>query len=265
MKTCIFAFYFALCCSTRALCQESLSEERVINETSKLLRWRAFWEGAQSLEHYKPGTRVEVAVISWGNETAVFMQEIRIAVYLVVARGTVVRRVITRMTQETNSAQADQYVQNQNGLPGFVLKSKAPPGTNGLPVRRPPINDPSHVSELRLIRFQLPALSVPDYIVSRTEPRDAEVLASAARSAVEGFYEPKCNGGLLKIPYFSDDDPIVFVYVDLGPGCEKGVLPFVRHEVRWIPGQFSPARAPNDWSYTIRRIHEYKLVEVRFP
>jgi len=56
----------------------------------KLLRWRAFWEGPQSLPHYRPGMVVDATIASYGREVAVFLAEIQTTVYLTVDNGEIV-------------------------------------------------------------------------------------------------------------------------------------------------------------------------------
>jgi hypothetical protein len=208
---------------------------------------------------------VEATVVSSGDETAVFIPELRTAIYLTVGGEGIAKRVIGGMAMGTAAAAVQKYLSDKSGAPGFVLKPGAPEQPPGVPIRKEATVQGAAKPETHVVRLRLPALSPPDYILSKKRPATVEGLIVAARERISRYHDPSCSAASVTIPFYSEPDPTVYVYVDFGKGCETGIFPFQSDHGMWAAGQFSPNRAPNDWSYTIRQIRKYSLSQFSLP
>ena len=234
---------------------QDLARERLFMELSRLIQWKAFWQGPRSLQHYQPGKQIEISIATDNEETVVFMKEIELAAYLTVAQGDVVRGKLGGMIEATNAAEARRYFIEKRGSPGFTIKPGISKRGLDMPVWEPPSGGQGILPEIHNVLFLLPKLEPPlDYAAPRSHPPQLESLKAAARVRVSMFYEPICGRGHIEFPFFSSKDPTVYVYADLGAGCGKGIFPFGLTRSGWIGGQFSSSKPPNDWSYTIRRV-----------
>lgn len=264
-KTFILVGCLLLCCGGRRVSGQPLTASRITAEAVQLLQWKTFWEGPESIPNYHAGATVEGTAVSSGDETAVFIQELRTAVYLTTTVEGISRRVIGGMPMGTAAASVQKYLSDKGGVPGFVLKPGAPEQPPNAPIRREAIGPSADKPETHTVRLRLPALSAPEYILSKKKPTDLEGLIAAARERISGYHAPSCSAASVTIPLYSEQDPTVYVYVDFGKGCETGIFPFQRDRGIWMAGQFSPNRAPNDWSYTIGQIRKYSLSQFSLP
>ncbi len=258
-----FVFSLFLGCNLPA--QEKLPAAQVIQEISRLLIWRWFWEGQTGPKPYTPGKVVDMAVVESPNGIAVFLAEIGVAACLQVEDGKVIRENVKSIADASNASATSRYVAQYWGSPGFRFKQGKISVSPDVRVRRDQLTEEQKKGVLkeRSITFTLPSLSPPDYITSRRPPPDLARLEAAARARVQDFYSANCGRGEVRIPYFASSDPAVYVYADLG-ACDKGIISFFRDEKgQWTSSQFSPARSPNQWSTTIERIRENTAV--RFP
>lgn len=256
---------FLLGCTLPA--QEKLPTAQVIQEISRMLSWRWFWEGQIGLKTYTPGKAVEMAIIESPNEVAVFMSEIGVAAYFQLNDSKIVRKNIQSIPDASNVSATNRYISNYGVTPGFRLKQGTAPASPDVPVRSENLTKEQkrEILKQHATTFTLPNLSPPDYIISRHAPPDLSRFAFAVRSRVDDFYSSSCGQGEILIPYFSPTDPRVYVYADLGT-CDKGVIRFAQDEKgQWTSGQFSPAKPPNQWSTTIERICENTATTIHLP
>lgn len=247
--------------------QEKIPTAQVVQEMSRLLSWRWFWEGQAGPKTYTPGKVVEMAIVESPNEVAAFISEIGVAAYFQFEDGKIVRENIQSIADASNVAATNRYIAQYGGAPGFRFKQGKAPASPDVPVRRDNLTQEQkrEILKERSTSFTLPNLSSPDYIASRRPPPDLARFETAVRSRVEDFYSSNCGRGEIRIPYFSPSDPAVYVYADLG-SCDKRIISFVRDaKGQWTSGQFSPARPPNQWSTTIERIRENTVVTMSLP
>ncbi len=247
--------------------QERMATAQVIQETSRLLNWRWFWEGQASPKTYTPGKVVEVTIVESPNEVAAFISEIGVAAYFLFDDDKTFRENIQSIPDVSNSSAVNRYIAKYGVTPGFAFKEERAPASPDVPVRRDNLTEEQkrQILKQRSTSFTLPDLVPPDYIASRRAPPDLARFESIVRSRVEDFYSANCGAGEILIPYFSPTDPTVYVYADLGT-CDKGIIGFVRDKTgQWTSGQFSPARPPNQWSTTIQRIRRNTAASMPLP
>lgn len=247
--------------------QEKIATAQVIQAMSHLLSWRWFWEGQASPKTYTPGKVVEMAIVESPNEVAAFISEIGVAAYFQFDDDKTFRENIQSIPDVSNSSAVNRYIAKYGVTPGFAFKQGKTAASPDVPVRRDNLTDEQkrQILKQRSTSFALPNLVPPDYIASHRAPPDLPHFESIVRSRVEDFYSVNCGQGRILIPYFSPTDPAVYVYADFGT-CDEGIIGFVRDEKgQWTPGQFSPAKPPNQWSTTIQRIRENTAVIMPLP
>ncbi len=258
-------FSFLLGCSLPA--QEKIPVAQVTQEISRLLNWRWFWEGQTGPKPYTPGKVVDMAIVESPNEVAVFITEIGVAAYLQVEDYKIIRENIQSIADASNASATSRYIAQYAGRPGFRVKQGKAPVSPDVPVRREGVAEEQKrgILKERSTSFTLPNLSPPGYLASHRPSPDLARFEGSVRSRVEDFYTSNCGRGEIRIPYFSPSDPAVYVYANLR-ACNKGVISFVRDaKGQWTSGQFSPARPPNQWLTTIKRIRENTAVTMPLP
>ena len=266
MKAFVVGVYAILGVGLQVASAQPLSDDRVIAEISRLLQWKLFWEGPQSIARYEQGKTIDATVVSSMGEIAVFIGGIQVTAYLAVDGDQITNRTIGGMSTATVEKAIARYVSAKEGQPGFALKPGAPEQPPGTPIRRATPNGQNEASfESHQIHFRLPQKAAPEHIASRKNPAELDSLVSGARAKISGYHDPRCTKTTATVPLFSTTDPTVFVYVDFGPGCETGIFPFRWSSTHWTAGQFSPNRPPNDWAYTISQIRRYRLFQFSLP
>jgi hypothetical protein len=259
------ACWFLLGCSSPA--QEKVPTARVVQEMSRLLSWRWFWDGEASPKPYTPGKGVQMAIVESPNEVAVFIAEIGVAAYFQLNDDKIVRESIQSIPDASNAAAVSRYISRYGVTPGFAFKEGKAPSSPDVPVRRENLTEEQKRKILKQysVSFTLPTLGPPKYITSRRAPPDLASFESTVRARVDDFYSTSCGSGEILIPYFSPTDPVVYVYADLGT-CGQGIIGFVNDgKGQWTSGQFSPAKPPNQWSTTIKRIRDNTAAAIRLP
>jgi hypothetical protein len=247
--------------------QEKVPTARVVQEMSRLLSWRWFWEGEASPKPYTPGKRVQMAIVESPNEVAVFIAEIGVAAYFPLKDEKIVRESIQSIPDASNPVAVSRYISRYGVTPGFAFKEGKAPIPPDVPVRRETLTDEQKRKILKQhsASFTLPTLGPPEYITFRSTPPDFANFESTVRARVDDFYSPSCGSGDILIPYFSRTDPVVYVYAGLGT-CGQGIIGFTNDEQgQWTSGQLSPAKPPNHWSTTIKRIRENTAAVIRLP
>ncbi len=257
--------WFLFGCSSPA--QEKLPTARLVQEISRLLSWRWFWDGEASPKPYTPGKDVQMAIVESPNEVAVFIAEIGVAAYFQLSDDKIIMESIQSIPDVSNAAAVNRYISRYGVSPGLAFKEGQTPSKPGVPVRRDNLTDEQRrkILKQRSVSLTLPTLGSPKYITSRQVPPDLATLERAARTRVNDFYSPSCGPGEALIPYFSPTDPVVLGFCDHG-ACGQGIIGFVKQgNGRWASGQFSPAKPPNQWSTTIRRVRENTAAAIRLP
>src|SRR5579885_675760 len=125
---------FLLGCTLPA--QEKIPTAQVIQETSRLLSWRWFWEGQASPKTYTPGKIVKMAIVESANEVAAFISEIGVAAYFQFSDGKIFRESIQSIPDASNDSAVNRYLANYGVTPGFAFKQGKAPASPDVPVRR---------------------------------------------------------------------------------------------------------------------------------
>lgn len=112
------------------------------------------------------------------------------------------------------------------------------------------------------VMWKLPPLDLPVAIKQRVRPTDAGRLAAEVVAAAKSYHRRECGAGKAIIPFYDMDDPRVYIEVDLGGRCEKGVFVFSRgYERDWSLEAFTVAKA--EIEQFAARIQRAKMETVR--
>lgn len=246
--------------------QSRPSQVELRAEIEYLLRWRGFWKGSDSFKDYHEGKTVEAAIVEAPGDLSVFIAEVGIAFHFQLEDGRIVKARLQQIGDDGNASAVKRFISDYAGKPGFVLTPGAVPSDPKLQVRQEQRGDKKGKPVLiETIFLELPELAPRLYNLTRPEPEALSYLEASVSSRVAGFYDASCGRGEIVIPMFSAKDPAVYVYGDLGK-CGKGIFPFIREASGGVmPGQFSPDKPPNQWSLTIRRIHENVVTRIPLP
>jgi hypothetical protein len=230
-----------------AVSPDELLRERV----SAAIRWQAFWEGPEALgPHYKAGRQIEARVLRIQNHLYTFLAPIRLTIdFTVSVPDLQIKSVgISVPAQKTNAEAITFFLQMRaaygTGCLGQVLGDKAAPTrtitTNRIPPARPCLQQEDILSD-ESFTFSLPELKPPDSIQNRSLPSDNDGFVTEVRQFLESHRED-CESTTITatIPYYSDTDPRVYVLLQSGGKCERGIASFSRApNGRWEFGKFT--------------------------
>ena len=249
-----------LCCvGVQPASAQLLTDDRISVEVSRLLRWKTFWGGPKAVPSLRPAMAVDATVVSSNDETVVFIEELRTAIFFSTEGGVIVKRVIAELNAGRTVTAVEAYLSGKRGVAGFVLRPEVPEQRPGLPIRKQSNERDETSTMTRTMQLNFEPMAPPDYILFGTRPPELGALEAITRERISGYRDPSCGGSSVIIPFFSSEDPSVYVYVDFGGRCGSGIFPFVRDHARWTAGQFSPIRPPNDWSYTVGQIKKHSV------
>ncbi len=232
-----------------------LADEEIIQKLSHRVRWDWFWNGYTHPD-YAEGKIIPVAVLESADEVAVFFAEL--GEYLAFdPEGRITEG--RRFPDTANQIAIDEYLRTFGDTSG-------PSDDAG--------HDPRAIGETRAsmgersLEWVLPELEPPEYIAQAQAPPGLPEFEAAVRVQARYWYDASCGMGQLSIPYFSPDDPVVFVYGELGM-CGVGIFDFhLLSNGQWELGrlwQHGGSGSPNDWSHTIQRILENRLATIPVP
>ncbi len=112
------------------------------------------------------------------------------------------------------------------------------------------------------LKWKLLPLDLPAAISQRVRPADAGQLAAEVAATARNYRRDDCGPGRAVIPFYGIDDPRVYVEVDLGGRCEKGIFLFSRvPEGDWSFEMFEVSE--NDVAHFVARIRRAKMETVR--
>ena len=246
------------------------SRQEIMERVVDMLRWKAYWEGSESFAgYYAVGKVVDTKIVRTSASIAVFITAAGVNFEFRPGASGVIGSFGPFIVGQKNDQAAATYLGNNCG--GFKLKP-APTAAvtsahgNVLPAERVCLGESVPQFGEEDFPFTLPALLAPDYVSRRSPPADAlnlrEVVDAAVR--VQLSFQNTCKSARVTIPYYSSKDPRVFVYVDMGRGCEEfsGIFDMrLSPDGNWQPpGKLWGVRPPNDWSWTIRQIKRTTLI-----
>ena len=253
---------------------ERLSDDKIIEGVTGLLRWNWYWE-AHPVEGYVQGKKTELAIVESPNEVAIFLAEIGISFRV----GSSGRMGILRTFPSTkNSMAVDKYMADYRPTPDDVNSQPERQGEKTLPnfwsagaqgSDSLTMDEKNRMPTVRSIPFTLPKLMPPDSILRQLKSTELPRLEAAVPEALTEWYTPEgCGKGQVVIPFFSDDDPWVDVYADLG-GCGKGIfyVYITQHhdDGGWNFSPFWPNRPPDNFSSVIQKIRDHAADTIPLP
>lgn len=114
------------------------------------------------------------------------------------------------------------------------------------------------------LTWKLLPLALPKSISDKTLAPDAATLRSEAIKIAKSYKTDCGSSGVGTIPFYGEEDRRVFVYVELGGTCEKGVFEFLRRpEGGWAFNRFVVDSI--DLSLLVPRIQEAKMETFGLP
>jgi hypothetical protein len=256
--------------------RQNLTHKQLVDKISHVLRWKAFWDGAAAFSGYMAGERVDGKVIRTPKEITVFVS---------VVGFNLVLRLDSQTQQfhpslwaytvgETNESAANRYIRQE-------LRGSADYNCVAMPTKRPDElegrgqNAGNVLPAARVCRdrngdaifgeenilLELPVLNAPAADASHAE---VVKLRTAVTKALGYYLGERCAYASVTIPRFSADDPFVYVSVDLGQSCGKGVLA-VKRDTRgaWSAGRLFAQGSRTDLDRTLHLIRENALETFR--
>jgi hypothetical protein len=159
----------------------------------------------------------------------------------------------------SNSSAVDKYVTEYSAARDRPFLNRG--GTQTLTME-----EKRRMLSIRTVAYTLPELEPPESILFHLISPELPRLKKAVPAALDGWYNPTCGPGEIMIPYFSDEDPSVNVYADLG-SCGKGILYFTHHDEGgpWKSSPFWANKPPNNFSSIIQKIRDNVADTVRLP
>lgn len=255
-----FSFVWLLLLNLPLAAQErsveaKLSDDQIVQGVSRLLRWSWYWE-ARPLQNYRDGEKTEMAIVESPNEIAAFLGDIGARFdfdlngKLIGGRG---------FPPTSNSSAVDKYVTEYGAATDRPFLNRGDTQTLTMEEKRRILN-------VHTIPYTLPKLEPPESILLRLKSPELPHLKAAVAAALDGWYSPSCGPGEIMIPYFSDDDPSVNVYADLG-SCGKGIIAFTHRDEGgpWKFAPFWPNKPPNDFSSVIQKIQDNAADTIQLP
>ena len=239
---------------------QTTDQESLTHALARALDWSSFWNPGDIPDKYAAGKHVTATVIDHGQTVTVFIEHLGIAISFSRNREGAIRGGTLRPIQEPRQSAVEKLIRSSQ--PGsFVLRSDAP---------RIEVRGAERLSRKILVQpkifdigIDLPALEMPPAVANHTIPSGVEEFIGFALRRAKTFQQAGCRPLILDIPFYAPDDPEVYVLVDLGTDCERGVIPFVSGNDGWSAGQFSPTTPSNEWRRTIDKIQRNKLGQVK--
>ncbi len=222
---------------------------QLLSDYTERVRWQHCWLPATVSTSYAPGTEVQVHVLFARTAAGFCAAALEICqIYERDANGRF--EFLTEWGSEPNQSEAslptrfaEEYAkakglrpilgtgpgQHQKDERAFdVTKMVAP-----LPSQQPSEAFDSAPS----FTWKLRPLTPPKPVSARTRSSDASILRREVLTVVKSFRKGCGAAGQAVIPFHSSHDPRMFVYVDLGGHCEKGIFEFLK-------------RAEGGWSFS---------------
>ena len=244
-----------------------VTDDEIVRDVTRLLRWNWYWENLPLEEEYLAGKKTEIAVIESPEDIQGFLRE---GVGIRFHRGRDGKVRFSRNTWINTDIPewVKFYIKN------YHPRSSAVPGTE----RRDFAVNPAFIRDtvtaeekerllkIRSIPFTLPKLTPPDSILKKQRPSELRTIEAKLPEALADCCSENCGKTEVLIPYFSPDDPWVYVYAKLC-GWEEGIIYFNYHENddKWYIDHFRPNRAPDDFSGVIKKIRSNAAAQIEFP
>ncbi len=222
---------------------------QLLSEYTERVRWQHYWLPATVSTSYVPGTEVQVQVL-FARTAAGFCASALEICQIYERDGNGSFELLTEWGAEANRSEAslptrfaEEYAKArglrpiQGAGPGQRQKDQLAFDATKMvaPVRSQQrsetFDSPSSLT------WKLQRLMPPKPISMKTPPLDASILRGEILTVVKSFRKGCGAAGQAMIPFYGSQDPRVFIYVDLGGHCEKGVFEFLK-------------RAEGGWSFS---------------
>lgn len=212
------------------------------------IRWQAYWEGVEALGgNYQPRAQIEVRVLRTVAHLYAFLARIRLGVNVTASPPNFeVQAVgIMGLAAPTNAEAVTSFLQMRtqavSGCSGEIQQAPRSPAKNDtgkvLPLGRPCPDQDAIVGD-ETFAFVLPELTPPDSIQRKSVPADKDALATQVQRYLKSRSK-RCGATTARIPFFSDIDPRVYVFIQSAGECPSGVATYSRAgDGRWEFGKF---------------------------
>lgn len=214
--------------------------QQLLSDYTERVRWQHYWLPGTVSNSYVPGSEVQVQ--SLFSPTAGGFCASALGICQIYERNVDGRfEFVTEWEPEKNQSEAslpirfgEQYAKAKGLWPvqgiGPAERAKEQRAFDTTKLAAPLQSRPSSEifdSALSFV-WKLPPLTPPKSVSTRTPPSDANLLRGEILTIVKSFRKGCDAAGEAVIPFYSSQDPRVFVYVDLGGRCENGVFEFLR-------------------------------------
>ncbi len=238
--------------------------EVVLRRIDEAIRWQAYWEGAAAVgQDYRVGERVDVRILLTPTHLYAFLAPIRLEIDMALSSdGQVTAVTVIGSSAPTNDDAVARFLgSGLRGNPGcsgdVSVRRQTPsePAKNGgtIPLARP-CTTQAEVLDDKSLTVVLPKLTPPDAIQNKILPPGRSSLARA----VERYLRLRlrsCGLTTVSIPYYSNNDPRVYVLMRPRGNCPRGVVAFSRApDGRWESGKFLADFPKEEISSIIERI-----------
>jgi hypothetical protein len=251
--------------------------ERLRDQIQYALKWSAFWQPGLFV-NYVAGEALPVKIVASRREVVVFLTKIRVQVVFRRSGPNDAHTValvggLSRLGNETPDSDLHSYIQMQSirSDPGTMDRSarasgKADMGSGTVvPAQRMYLGSglsPEMFSVGEDV-VHLPVLTPPEYLETRTPPSGLDRFIAAVSEEVRKYLAADRQPATVVIPYFSEADPLVYVYVDFHEPESRGILHMVHDDAnRWVNGMLKLDRGPNNFDSLIGKVRSLRMVEL---
>lgn len=253
----------------------SAARQLLLSYTERI-RWQHYWLPDTVGRSYYRGREIQFEVLLAGSAAGFCAPALEVC-QIYERSDTGVYRFLTEWTSDRQ--------RSETGLPERFAREYAAarpqlqsrPAVGDQPMQQPMLFDTTKVAEpARLhrapetfgnplyLKWKLLPLTPPKSVSSRMRPPDVALLSTEIAATAKSFRTARCATGKATIPFYSVEDTRVFVEVDLGGRCEKGVFAFERRpEGGWGFGRFTVAKI--DVEHFVARIRRAAMVTIYLP
>jgi hypothetical protein len=209
--------------------------EQLQARASAALQWDAFWNRSDRYNNYVPNKQVSAVAFLADDEAMLFVPDVRSILVFGIGSGSKLQFKSVEALGEDESVDdaMQRVVQYRHRIPQG-LRSHAErfgvprSSANGMGA------NPNRTYSRADLTIDLPELTVPDYVQAKRRPKDFPDVVLAVREALQDELLAACGTNVeATIPYFGDDDPVVYVYVHRPDKCSDLLLEIRRIEGKW--------------------------------
>jgi hypothetical protein len=266
----LLGWFLVLCPAQTSLLDDESFRRLVIQNLTRELRYAAYWDVGR-LADYAAGRKVTLAALRNSHEFLVCIEELQRSTEGLVLGGTggitgprlAVVSAAHWQSGQGNCSEKISSFRHRNFKQTDFEQQRRLLEKNGLPVPEAPFaiqreEADRNISEAVFV-WELPVLEPPDAYSRRTKPGAIEEVRQEVRRVAAKHRGADCGPGEALIPYFSDDDAWLFVWVRLGERCPDGVIDVMAGpEGRLSLGKLWMSEFDND---AVRRLIEPILLE----